>query len=800
MKFTLSWLKDHLDTSADILIISETLTNIGLEVEHIEDRAKEFKDFTVAKVISAKKHPDADRLKVCIVESILGNFQVVCGAPNAKAGMMGIFAPENSYIPGTKVNLKKSEIRGIESCGMLLSERELGISDEHDGIIELEGDYKIGDLASSLFGFDDPLIEINITPNRSDCLSIRGVARDLAAAGLGTLKELKINRVKGDYKSSLKWVRKFDKEESHLCAGVSGRFFKNVKNIESPGWLKRRLVSIGLRPISALVDITNFITFDLGRPLHVYDADKISGNLMMRKAKQNEKCKTLDEKEYSLSSEMVVISDDKNLHGIGGLMGGFESGCSLETKNVFLEVALFDPISITKTGRKLNLKSDARYRFERGIDPTSIEWGVDIATQMIVSLCGGEVSEIVTDSIENKQLKKIIYDTNLTQNLGGILIDIKEQINILERLGFKSKLVKESNIEIIIPSFRPDIDGAADIVEEIIRIYGFEKIKPISLSKITHQNKEILDPRLKNFYKSKRLIANRGYLETVTYSFMDSREADLVTTGNTVKINNPISSDLNTLRPSTFPNLLNAINLNISKLYTSGKLFEVGPNFHGINDDDQMMVASGIQYGLSKTLSWNNEKRLADIYDVKSDIFYVLEQLSVPVSNLQHEVLQNKIYHPGKSAQLRLGKNIIANFGEISPLILKKFDIKIKVSGFEIFLDQLDQFQLKKSSTKKAYDNNPLQLVERDFAFLFPTNINGADIINKIKKIDKKIIISVIIFDIFEGNKLPDNKKSIAIKVTLQPQVKTFTDKEIENFSNKIIDLISKSFDGELRQ
>ena len=800
MKFTLSWLKDHLDTSVEFSIILDTLTNIGLEVEQVKDRAEEFKNFTVAKILSTEKHPDADRLKVCNVESILGNFQVVCGAPNAKAGMMGIFAPENSYIPGTKVNLKKSEIRGIESCGMLLSERELGISEEHDGIIELKGEHNIGDLASVLFGFDDPIIEINLTPNRSDCLSVRGIARDLAAAGLGTLKELIISKVEGSFVSDLKWLRKFNKEEDYLCPGVAGRFFKNVNNIESPDWLKKRLTLIGLRPISALVDITNYITYDLGRPLHVYDADKISGNLVMRKAQQNEKCKTLDEKEYSLSSEMIVISDDKTLHGIGGVMGGLESSCSTETKNVFLEVALFNPISITKTGRQLNLHSDARYRFERGIDSNSIEWGIDIASQMIIDLCGGEVSKIVSDITKREQLKTIQYDVNLTQILGGINIDLKKQIDILEKLGFKPKLIDDFNIEIIIPSFRPDIDGMADIVEEITRIYGFEKIEPISLPKIINKDEEFLSASLKSFYKSKRLIANRGYFETVTYSFMDSTEADLITNNNSIKIKNPISSDLNTMRPSTFPNLLKSINPNTSRLYVSGKLFEVGPNFHGVNEDDQVMVATGIQYGLSNFSSWNSETRITDIYDVKSDVFYVLDQLNVPVLNLQHEVSQNKLYHPGKSAQLRLGKTIIANFGEINPLILKRFDIKTAVSGFEIFLDELNQFQVKKSSTKKAYDNNSLQLVERDFAFLFPKNIKGIDVINKIKKIDKKIIMNVIIFDIFEGSKLPENKKSIAIKVTLQPQVKTFTDKEIEKFSSNIISLISKSFEGELRQ
>ena len=800
MKFTLNWLKDHLNTTSEISNISNTLTNIGLEVEHIENKSEEFRHFTVAKVLSAEKHPDADRLKICNVDTIKGKFQVVCGASNAKAGMFGIFAPTNTFIPGTKIHLKKSEIRGIESNGMLLSERELGISDEHEGIIELKGDFKIGDAASVIYGFDDPVIEINITPNRPDCLSVRGIARDLAAAGLGTLKELKINKIKGDFVSSIKWLREFDNEEEYLCPGVSGRLFKNVKNIESPDWLKRRLTLIGLRPISALVDITNYITFDLGRPLHVYDADKLNGNLLMRKARKNEKCHALDEKEYLLSNEMIVISDDKNLHGIGGVMGGLKSGCSLDTKNVFLEVALFDPISVTKTGRKLNLQSDARYRFERGIDFISIEWGVDIATQMILELCGGEVSEIVTDKIENRKLKVINYNTDLTQSHGGVKIELKEQINILEKLGFKIVSSKDSFIEITIPSFRPDIQGSSDIVEEITRIYGFEKIEPISLSVYNNSNKEILSPRLKSFYKSKRLIANRGYFETVTYSFMDSKETDLITNNSSIKIKNPISTELNSMRPSTFPNLLSAINPNISRLYLSGKLFEVGPNFFSINDEGQNMVATGVQYGSLNHSSWVNQTRLADIYDVKSDVFFVLEQLNIPVESLLHENFDSKIYHPGKSSQLRLGKSIIAKFGEISPLMLKRFEIKTSVFGFEIFIDELDQFQIKKSSTKKAYDNNPFQSVERDFAFLFPTKIKGIDIVNKIKRIDKKVIKNVVIFDIYEGNKLPDNKKSIAIKVTLQPQEKTFTDKEIESLSINIIDLICKSFEGELRR
>ena len=794
MKFTLSWLLEHLDTKADISEIENTLTNIGLEVESIIDRSAELKPFTVAKVLDANKHPNADRLKVCTVQTINGNFQVVCGAPNAKAGMLGVFAPENSYIPGTKIKLKKSEIRGVESSGMLVSEREMGISDEHEGIIEIDTKYKIGDSFAIIYGLNDPIIEINVTPNRSDCLSVRGIARDLSAAQLGDLKKINIDKIKGTFVSPIKWKRKFI-NNSKACIGVSGRLFRNVKNVESPEWLKQRLTAIGLRSISTLVDITNYITFDLGRPLHVYDADKINGNLCMRFAKNGEKCKTLDEKEYQLSDNMIVISDDKLLHGIGGVMGGFDSGCSMETKNVFLEVALFDPISVTKTGRKLNLQSDARYRFERGIDSTSIDWGVDKATQMILSLCGGEVSEITKDEIPLASKKIINYDYNQTSSLGGIEIPIDKQKSILNKLGFEV-----NNSKITVPYFRTDIEGSADIVEEIVRIYGFDKIQPKSVLKDFKLKRDVLNTGLKSFYKSKRIIASRGYVETVTWSFLSNEIADIGDIKNSVKIINPISSDLNVMRSSILPNLLSSINLNINRLFVNGKLFEVGPQFIGVEENEQQMMASGIQYGQQYSINWNDDRRLSDVYDVKSDVFFVLSQLNVPTNNIVYDEFKSNFFHPGKSSQLKVGRNILARFGEIHPLILQKFEIKTNVNAFEIFLDQIEKFQKSKSSTKDAYDNNAFQTIERDFAFLFPKNIKAIDVENLIKKVDNKIIKKIVIFDVFEGNKLPENTKSIAVKVILQPIEKTFTDSEIEKISNIIIDLISNTFGAKLRQ
>ena len=798
MKFTLDWLKDHLETEKDLDTIVDTLTNIGLEIESVEDKSKTFNDFTVAEVIKAEQHPDADRLRVCSVKTIDGVFQVVCGAPNARTGMKGIFAPENSFIPGTGIRLKKSKIRGVESCGMLVSEKEMDISDEHDGIIEVEAKYNLGDKFIDVFNLNDPVIEINITPNRGDCLSVRGIARDLAAAGLGKLKEnTLINNIAGTFESLVKWEKDFKGDEEYICPGVAGRYFKNVVNKESPLWLQQRLKAIGLRPISALVDITNYITYDLGRPLHVYDADKIKGNLKMRFAKEKETCLTLDEAKYECRTDMIVIADNDKLHGIGGVMGGLDSGCSLDTKNVFLEVALFDPISVTKAGRYLKLQSDARYRFERGIDSSSIDWGVQAATKMIIDLCGGEVSKTVQTNILNTNVKQINFNTDKVTSLGGVEISIKEQKNILESLGFA---VQEQNNILIItpPSFRPDIHDEADIVEEILRIYGFDKI-PLTDIQDKDFKKNILNSHLKSFYKIKRVIANQGYLEAVTWSFMDKQVAKLVS-DNVIEIKNPISSDLNVMRPSNVPNLLHAINLNKSKMINRGKLFEVGPIFSESLEDRQTNVATGISYGNISEGNWNSNSKDIDVFDIKADLMRILDSLNTPINNLNYEKIENKIFHPGKSSSLRIGKNIIANFGELNPILLKSMNIQNPVMAFEVFTDALGQFQIKKTSTIAAFDNNPFQMVERDFAFLFPNSVKADEIISKIKKIDKKLINKVSIFDVYEGDKIAKDTKSIAIRVLLQPLEKTFNDEEIESLSTQIIDVITINFKATLRK
>ena len=798
MKFTLNWLKEHLDTSANIKTICDTLTNIGLEVENYLDREEELKPFRVAKVLKAEKHPDADRLKICDVETIDGNFQVVCGAPNAKTGMKGIFAPENSFIPGTKIKLKKSKIRGVESCGMLVSEKEMGISEEHDGIIEIDNKYNIGDFFSHIYGIADAIIEINITPNRSDCLSVRGVARDLSAAGLGKLKKIEKFDYKPSFKSPIKWKRNFSQKQNYLCPGVSGRYFSDIKNCESPLWLKNRLIAIGLRPISALVDITNYITFDLGRPLHVYDADKINGDLTMRLATQSEKCKTLDEKEYLLNDDNIVISDNISLHGIGGVMGGYNSGCSLETKNVFLEVALFDPASISSTGRKINLQSDARYRFERGIDEQSVYWGVEEATKLINKICGGKISEITSDIYKIKKNKIINFAKNKIIQIGGIDISEASQISILEKLEFKLLNNSKDFFEIEVPSHRPDIEGEADIVEEILRIYGFDKIKPKSIINDFINQNIILKDSLKAFYKSKKILSSRGYYETVTWSFTSSKIENIFNSSNLIKIKNPISEDLNVMRSNILPNLLMCINKNINKLYEKGKIFEVGPQFGADLNNNQEMMATAIHYGKALSKLWNHETRNVDIFDIKSDLMFVLSQLNVPINKIKYDTVNSKLYHPGKSSSLKISNNIIANFGEIHPFILKNFNIKTNVCALEIYLDKLEKFQIIKSS-KPAYDNNSLQIIERDFAFVFKNEVKTIEIVNRIKQVDKQRIKKVSIFDVFKDSKISDNSVSVAFKVLMQPLENTFNEDEIDKISNSIIDDVTNTFDAKLR-
>ena len=801
MKFTVDWLKEHLDTQATLDQIVEKLTMVGLEVEKVTDRAKGLETFVVGYVVEAKQHPNADRLRVCQVDTGTEKVELVCGAPNAKTGMKGAFAPGGSYIPGTNITLKPTEIRGVMSNGMLLSEREMGISDEHDGIIELDENAKIGDRVVDVMGLNDPIIEIAITPNRGDCLGVRGIARDMAAAGLGALKPLANGPVPGTFKSPVQVNLNFDEATKSACPHFVGRYIRGVQNGESPKWLKDKLLAIGLRPISALVDITNLLTMDLGRPLHVFDVAHLDGDVQARMAKPGEKLLALNGKEYTLSADMCVIADNSKVEALGGVMGGEASGCTETTTDVYVECAYFDPIRTATTGRKLQVISDARFRFERGVDPAFLETGMEIATRLIMDLCGGEPSEIVNAGTEANWKRDIALRSERIKTLGGIDIPLEEIERILIVLGFgvdgDNRLFK-----VAIPSWRSDIVGEACLVEEVVRIYGFDKIPavPVRADSGLPQNALLADQ--KRHSQARRVLAKRGMVEAVTYSFLSNADADLFGGApDSVKLVNPISSDLDVMRPSLLPNLLNAANRNVSRGMNSVAMFEVGPQFKGDLPKDQLTIAAGIRTNQIGSKHWNQGLRTVDVFDAKADALEVLEDLGAPAVKLQAIAEAPEWYHPGRSGVLCLGpKNKLAYFGEIHPGLLKRMGIKGQVIGFEIFVDSLPKPKAKPSARKSHLNLPQLHTVDRDFAFVVNDDVAASAVVNAAIGADKKLITNVSVFDVFSGENLGEAKKSIAISVTMQPIEQTFTDAEIEAVAEKVIANVSKSTGGSLRR
>ncbi len=796
MKFTLSWLKEHLETDASLNEITDKLTAIGLELEGVDNPAEKFAPFKVAYVEKAEQHPDADRLKVCIVDTGKEKVQVVCGAPNARTGMKGVFAPEGSYIPGTDMVLKKGKIRGQESNGMLVSEREMGLSDDHEGIIDLPEDTKTGTPFTEIFGMDDPVIDIAITPNRADCTGVRGVARDLAATGLGTLKTQKITPVKSNFKSPVDVDIQFLKGCPHFC----GAYIKGVKNGPSPDWLQRQLKAIGLRPISALVDITNFFTIGLGRPLHVFDADKLNGNIHVRESKKGETIEALNDKSYTLEDGMTVVCDDTGVQAVGGIVGAVPTGCTEDTVNVFLECAYFDPYLSAKTGRTLQIESDARYRNERGLDPAFTRPAVDLAVAMIQELCGGEASEIVEAGKAVDTDRTITFDPAYTKRLGGIDIAEKEQIKILESLGFtvtKNKVMP--------PSWRGDIEGRADLVEEITRIYGYDNIEAVSVrsSDATgHVAETTLSARMR---KARNVLAARGMKETVTWSFMPKDKAAHFGSNDNknegaLTLTNPISSDLDQMRPSILPNLLDAAQRNADRGFADSALFEVGPVFETVKTDGQKMVAAGLRHGATGPRHWSGAEthRTIDLYDAKADAIAALEAAGAPAGNLQITRDAPGHYHPGRSASMRLGKNVLATFGEIHPAVLEEMDIDGPASGFEIYLDNIPEAK-KKGPARMLLQASALQPVTRDFAFLVDENVEADALTRAAKSAEKSLITDVSVFDIYQGKGVEDGKKSVAIAVTLQPVEQTLTDSEIEGIGKKIVDAVAAKTGAILR-
>jgi len=799
MKFTLSWLREHLETEASLDDIVERLSMLGLEVEEVDDRAAALGAFVIGEVVEAKQHPNADRLRVCMVDAGDGPVQVVCGAPNARAGMKGVFAPAGTYVPGTDLLLKKSKIRGEESNGMLCSEREMGLSDDHEGIIELPEDAPVGEGWAQWANMDDAIIDIGLTPNRGDCASVRGIARDLAAAGLGTLKPLDTLPVPGTFDSPVAWRRDFADGAGDACPYVIGRYFRNVKNGPSPQWLQDRLRSIGLRPISALVDITNWATFDLGRPLHVFDADKISGDLVMRFATAGEKILALDGREYELDNGMTVIADDTAVRAIGGVMGGEDSGCTDETVNVFLEVALFDPIRIAETGRKLGILSDARYRFERGVDPTSADWGAEIATRMILDLCGGEASNTVSAGEMPDWTRSVSLRTNRTLSLGGIDLPVDEQEEILSRLGFETSLSGEE-IKAAIPPWRPDIDGEADLVEEVLRIHGYDDIPTLPLERNTVIPRPVRTGEQKRAEDVRRVLAARGLVEAVTYSFMEEAQADLFGGVNdSVRLVNPISADLSIMRPSILPNLIAAAGRNMARGIDDPAIFEVGPQYSDDTPAGQTSVAAGIRAGMAGERHWALRPEPLDAFHAKADALAALSVAGAPVDNLTTDQDVPGWYHPGRAGALRLGKNVLAHFGEIHPRIAAAFDIDAPLVGFEIHLDAVPPIR-SKGAAKKLLQLSALQPVHRDFAFIVAEDVAVADVLRAVKTAGGNLLSDVSLFDVYQGKGVEDGKKSLAISVTLQPVEATLTDEEIEKIGADIIAGVEKRTGGVLRR
>ncbi len=807
MKFTLSWLKEHLETNAGLDDIVAAMVSVGLEVEVVENPAERLAAFSIGEVLEANKHPDADKLKVCRVATKDGEMQIVCGAPNARAGIKIAYAPVGAYVSGIDLTLKKAKIRGVESFGMMCSAREMELGDDHNGIIEAPAEAAIGDPIAQWLGVNDPVIDFEVTPNRPDTNGVNGVARDLAAAGLGKLTTPQPQPVKGGAPCSQKIGLRFSEETQGACPAFAGRLIEGVKNGPSPQWLQDKLRAIGLRPINTLVDVTNYMSYDRARPLHVYDAGKLNGEIQARLGERGESFLALDGKEYSVDETMTVIADDNGVLGLGGVMGGESTGCTAETTSVFIECACFDPLRTAKTGRKTGINSDARYRFERGVDPAFVLPGLEMATQLVIDMCGGEPSEVELAGDIPQTDHVVLFPPSEVLRLTGMEASPEDCERILTALGFN--VAKSDPWQVGAPSWRPDIGGKADLVEEIARIIGFDHLP----TQMLPQRAAVEMPKLTLSQDRRRLarraLAAHGLLEVVTWSFMDMRAAALFcpqtendgedwlkTQG--LLLANPISSDLAAMRPSILPNLAAALQRNADHGRNDLALFEVAPIYKGDAPDEQASVAAGARRS-NPPRHWQGAETTADAFVVKADALVALDAAGAPLASLQASADAPSWYHPGRSGVLRLGPKVLAHFGELHPGVLKAMDIDGPVHGFEVFLDAIPTPKKKPTKTRPALNASELLALTRDFAFVVDEDVAAAVLIKAVQGAEKKLITGVRLFDVYRGKGVDEGKKSLAVEVTIQPQDKTLTDEEIEAIAARIVAQATKATGGILR-
>lgn len=799
MKFTLSWLKEYIDTNSSLAEICQKLNNIGLEVENVEDQSASLAPFTVAQIVSAMPHPNSQKLQICQVDTgVKELLQIVCGAKNARANLKVAYAPIDSVIPNGGMKIKKSKIAGVDSNGMLCSASELELGVDGEGIIEIDNKFAVGTKISEVFGSGDVVIEINVTPNRGDCLGVYGIARDLAAAGIGVLKSPKIPQIKGSFVSPIS-----TKINSQNCYYFSGYCIKNVNNVSSPKWLKDRLSAIGVNSISAIVDVTNYVMFAFNQPLHGYDADKLSGNIVVRDANVDENFLSLKNQNYRLSGDELVIADDSGVIGLAGIMGGMNTAVSESTKNIFLEAAFFKAENIAKTGRKLNILSDARYRFERSIDGARVADALKMAADLILEICGSQTKVEISEVIEIKNYHPVATPINFPldkiKQILGIIIDRNFVVNALQKLGFAVDDADNNILKVTPPTHRSDVAIAEDLIEEIIRIYGLNNVIAEPLSSRhpidnSGSNLEII---------SNKLCAN-GFVENISWSFIDDKIAAVfASTKPELFVTNPIAAQMNYMRPTLLAGLLTMIAKNQARGFNDLMVFEVGKIFLGVKKDQQKNVAAAIRIGKNKEKNHYQEQRDFDIFDIKKDLFDCLEALGFSVNSLSVTSEVPSYYHPHRAGAVKLGRNVIAYFGELHPIVNKKLDVTGRANAFELLIDDLPVVN-KKSATKKPFVVSDFQAVKRDFAFVVGAEIAVGDLLKKVAEVDKNLITEVNLFDIYQGDKLADKlgigKKSIAFSINIQPQNKTLTSEEINQISDKVIAVVAEKFSGMLRE